>query len=89
MLLFQYSCFGDLSKHLSNYFDTKTGAKRDPETYKAIAEILDLEPQQILFLSDIQEELEAADGMGYQTIQLVRPGTNATWKNTVASFNEI
>jgi enolase-phosphatase E1 len=88
-LLFQFSCFGDLSKHLSNYFDTKTGAKRDPETYKTIAEILDLEPQQILFLSDITEELEAAEGMRYQTMQLVRPGTKASWKNTVASFNEI
>ena len=88
-LLFQYSCFGDLSKHLSNYFDTNTGAKRDSETYKTIAEILDLEPQQILFLSDIREELVAADKIGYQTMQLVRPGTSATWDKSVTSFNEI
>ena len=88
-LLFQFSCFGDLSKHLSNYFDTKTGAKRDVATYKAIAEILDLEPHQILFLSDIQEELAAADEIGYQTIQVVRPGSIGTWKQTVSTFNEI
>jgi len=88
-LLFQFSCFGDLSKHLSNYFDTKTGAKRDAATYKAIAEILDLEPHQILFLSDIQEELAAADEIGYQTIQVVRPGSIGTWKQTVSTFNEI
>lgn len=88
-LLFQYSCYGDLSKHLSNYFDTKTGQKREETTYKAIAEILDLEPNQILFLSDIKEELIAADVVGYQTIQLVRPGTKGEWKKTVASFNEI
>jgi enolase-phosphatase E1 len=88
-LLFQYSCFGDLSKHLSNYFDTKTGAKRDAATYKLIAEILDLQPNQILFLSDIQEELMAADEIGFQTIQLVRPGSNATLKHTVYDFNEI
>lgn len=88
-LLFQYSCFGDLSKHLSNYFDTNTGAKRDASTYRAIAEILDLQPQQILFLSDIKEELAAADEVGYQTIQLVRPGSLASWKTTVADFNEI
>ena len=31
----------------------------------------------------------AADSMGYQTIQLVRPGTTGEWKNTVANFNEI
>jgi enolase-phosphatase E1 len=88
-LLFQFSCFGDLSKHLSNYFDTKTGAKRDAATYKLIAEILDLQPNQILFLSDIKEELMAADEIGYQTIQLVRPGTTSAWHNTVRSFNEI
>ena len=88
-LLFQFSCFGDLSKHLSNYFDTKTGAKRDAATYKAIAEILDLEPQQILFLSDIQEELLAAEETGYQTIQVVRLGSTDTWKQTVSTFNEI
>lgn len=88
-LLFQYSCFGDLSKHLSNYFDTNTGAKRDTSTYQSIAEILDLHPQQILFLSDIKEELAAADEVGYQTIQLVRPGSLASWKTTVADFNEI
>lgn len=88
-LLFQFSCFGDLSKHLSNYFDTKTGAKRDAATYKLIAEILDLQPNQILFLSDIKEELMAADEIGYQTIQLVRPGTTSAWHHTVRSFNEI
>ena len=88
-LLFQYSCFGDLSKHLSNYFDTNTGAKRDSETYKTIAEILDLEPQQILFLSDIREELVAADEIGYQTMQLVRPGSSPSWDKSVSSFNEI
>ena len=88
-LLFQHSCFGDLSKHLSNFFDTNTGAKRDAATYKAIAEILDLEPHQILFLSDIQEELLAAEEIGYQTIQVVRPGSTGTWKQTVSTFNEI
>ena len=88
-LLFQYSCFGDLSKHLSNYFDTNTGAKRDSGTYKTIAEILDLEPQQILFLSDIREELVAADEIGYQTMQLVRPGSSPSWDKAVSSFNEI
>jgi len=88
-LLFQHSCFGDLSKHLSNFFDTNTGPKRDVATYKAIAEILDLEPNQILFLSDIIEELISADEIGYQTIQLVRPGSTGNWKQTVSTFNEI
>jgi methionine salvage enolase-phosphatase E1 len=50
---------------------------------------LDLEPNQILFLSDIIEELVSADEIGFQTIQLVRPGSTGTWKQTVCTFNEI
>lgn len=88
-LIFGYSEAGDLTAYLTAYFDTTTGGKRVIETYVLIAKELALNPQQILFLSDIKEELEAADNAGYQTIQLVRPGTEANWKQTVSSFNEI
>lgn len=50
---------------------------------------MNISPENILFLSDIKEELEAANTAGFQTIQLVRPGTIADWKNTAADFNEI
>ena len=46
-------------------------------------------PSDILFLSDIVEELEAADKAGFQTIQLVRPGTIANWSRKAKSFSEI
>ena len=62
---------------------------REIETYSKIATKLDLEPSQILFLSDIVEELEAANEIGYQTVQLVRPGTDSKWEKTVADFSEI
>jgi enolase-phosphatase E1 len=88
-LLFRHSCFGDLSAHFSNHFDTTTGPKRAPETYQSIAAFLGLEPHQILFLSDIREELEAATKVGLQTVQLVRPGTKVAWDNTVADFTEL
>jgi len=88
-LIFGYSEAGDLTAYLTAYFDTTTGGKRAIETYVLIAKELALNPQQILFLSDIKEELEAAENAGYQTIQLVRPGTEANWKQTVSSFNEI
>lgn len=88
-LIFGYSEAGDLTAYLTAYFDTTTGGKRDGETYALIAKELALNPQQILFLSDIKEELEAAENAGYQTIQMVRPGTEANWKQTVSSFNEI
>lgn len=88
-LLFHYSDFGDLSGHFSNHFDTTTGPKKEKDTYLQITKFLGLEAEQILFLSDITAELEAAAAAGLQTIQLLRPGTAADWPTTVNHFLEI
>lgn len=88
-LIFGYSISGDLTSYFSSYFDTNTGGKRDAETYAKIAEELQIKPSEILFLSDIAEELEAADSSGFQTLQLAREGMVSSWKDSVASFDEI
>lgn len=88
-LIFGYSEYGDLSSRFTAYFDTKTGGKREIETYSKISQELNISPSNILFLSDIQEELEAAEKAGFQTIQLVREGNKKTWKRSVSNFNEI
>jgi enolase-phosphatase E1 len=88
-LIFGYSVSGDLTPYFSAYFDTTTGGKREVETYIKISQKLNKQPSEILFLSDIVEELEAAQQAGLQTIQLVRPGTLANWKNSVLSFSHI
>ena len=71
-LLFGHSDAGDLCPLFSGYFDTKTGHKREEASYRAIAESVGLPAQDILFLSDITEELSAAAAAGMQTTQLVR-----------------
>jgi enolase-phosphatase E1 len=88
-LIFGYSESGDLTSYFSAYFDTKTGGKRETETYAKIAEILKTSPNEILFLSDIVEELQAAREANFQTIQLVRPGNKANWEKSVIDFSEI
>jgi enolase-phosphatase E1 len=88
-LLFEHSVSGDLTRYFSAYFDTETGEKRAIETYQIIAEQLSVNPSNILFLSDIKEELEAASCAGMQTIQLIRPGTDANWPLTVFNFAEL
>lgn len=88
-LIFGFSEAGDLTRFFSNYFDTTTGGKREMETYPKISEALNLQATEILFLSDIVEELEAAQAAGFQTVQLVRPGTTAAWLNTAKDFSEI
>lgn len=72
-LLFGYSDAGDLSALFSGWFDTRIGHKRETASYAAIANNIGVPPADILFLSDITEELDAAAEAGMQTTQLCRP----------------
>lgn len=71
-LLFGHSDAGDLTPLFSGYFDTHIGGKREAASYRHIIEQLALPAEQILFLSDIREELDAAAAAGMQTTWLVR-----------------
>ncbi len=71
-LLFQHSDFGDIRDLFSGFFDTKIGPKQEAESYSKIAKELNLPPNEILFLSDIEGELIAANQAGMQTTQLLR-----------------
>jgi enolase-phosphatase E1 len=88
-LIFGYSIKGDLTPYFANFFDTRTGMKRDVDTYIKIANILNVDSAKILFLSDIVQELEAAEKAGFQTLQLVRLGGKKDWKISVNDFSEI
>jgi enolase-phosphatase E1 len=88
-LIFGFSVAGDLTPYFSAYFDTRTGGKREAATYTKIAEAMQVAPNEILFLSDIKEELEAANESGLQTIQLLREDKQAEWPFTAIDFEHI
>ena len=73
-LLFAYTEYGDLTPLFSGYFDTTVGNKRETDSYRKIAEAIDSIPGNILFLSDIKEELDAARESGMQVRWLLRDG---------------
>lgn len=73
-LLFAHTECGDLTPLFSGYFDTQVGAKQADESYQAIARHIGLPPIQLLFLSDIGAELDAAKSAGFTTCQLLREG---------------
>ena len=73
-LLFAHSTAGDLSSYLEAYFDTTTGQKREPDSYKRIAGALQLPPRQVLFVSDVPAELDAARSAHLHTAHSLRPG---------------
>jgi enolase-phosphatase E1 len=71
-LLFGFSEYGDLTTLFSGYFDTHIGGKKESTSYLNIAEQLHLSTEEILFLSDIREELDAARQAGLATYWLIR-----------------
>ncbi|ALG13486.1 acireductone synthase [Kibdelosporangium phytohabitans] len=66
---------GDITTLFSQHFDTvNAGPKREAPSYRAIATALNAPPEQIVFLSDVPAELDAAAEDGWQTVGLARPG---------------
>jgi enolase-phosphatase E1 len=85
--LFGHSEAGDLSPLLAGFFDTRIGPKREAASYAAIAAALHQPAGEILFLSDVAEELNAARAAGLLTCQLVRPadGTRPAGRHAEAA----
>jgi enolase-phosphatase E1 len=89
-LLFAYSDFGNLTPLFDGYFDTTTGAKQSAAAYRKIAEAIGLAAADIVFLSDVSGELDAAREAGMHTVLLDRKGAIPTSAHTkVHYFSEI
>jgi len=90
-LLFAHTKYGDLTNLFQYYFDTNIGAKIESKSYQNIATFLNISPEEILFLSDVETELNAAKQAGFQTTWLVRDGEINTTVNhpQVNSFEQI
>ena len=92
-LIFRYSNCGDLTGFISNYFDTNVGGKKDAASYGKIAATLNLPAEEILFISDVTAELDAAKAAKMQTILSIREGNapldGQTAHQSVTNFDEI
>lgn len=73
-LLFAHTTGGDLTAYISGYFDTNTGAKADPASYQSISAATGTPAAEVLFVSDVTAELDAARDAGMGTALCVRPG---------------
>jgi enolase-phosphatase E1 len=89
-LLFAHTEVGDLTPFIDSYFDTKVGKKGEAGSYREIAEVMGFPPQEILFMSDIVAELDAANETGMKTILSIRPGNSPQPQYpSIHSFDEI
>ncbi|XP_068619307.1 claspin-like [Battus philenor] len=73
-LLFGQSQAGDLLKFIEGHFDTAVGAKQDAASYAAITKSIGCKPEEILFLTDIVKEAEAARSAGLYAALVSREG---------------
>ncbi|WP_330946823.1 acireductone synthase [Thermomonas sp. LB-4] len=96
-LLFAHTDAGDLTPLFSGFFDTEVGGKREAASYRVIAAKLARQPGDILFLSDVVAELDAARDAGLRTVLLdrrddypqPRTGAAANGHPRVESFADI
>ena len=91
-LLFEHTDAGDLTRFIDKYFDTKTGKKGEADSYRRIATEMGFEPAEIVFVSDVVDELDAAEEAGMKTVLSIRLG-NAVQAPTnhqpIESFDQI
>lgn len=92
---FAHTSAGDLTPLFEGYFDTvNAGQKRESDSYRKIADAVNVAPARILFLTDVPEEVDGAHAAGWQAVGLARAGEPHAARleakhNTVASFREI
>jgi enolase-phosphatase E1 len=67
-LFFGHTSEGNLLGLFSGFFDTTSGNKKSSDSYRTIAATLGAGPEQICFISDIAEELDAAHDAGMITL---------------------
>jgi enolase-phosphatase E1 len=73
-LFFGHTEFGDLLDCFSGHYDTTSGGKKEVQSYRNIAADWQIEPSQIVFVSDVVEELRAAAEAGMRVLLSCRPG---------------
>ena len=92
-LFFGHTVAGNLLGCLRGHYDTTTGAKKEPSSYEKISNEFGIPASEIVFVSDIVDELKAASSAGMQTVLSDRPGNKAVEDGhgfkVVSSFAEI
>jgi 2,3-diketo-5-methylthio-1-phosphopentane phosphatase/methylthioribulose-1-phosphate dehydratase len=89
-LFFEHSIEGDVRSLFDGFFDTTSGAKLEPDSYRGIARTLGLDPAALLFLSDAQAELDAAEAAGLCVLGVAREGNPPiTGHRSLVSFEQI
>jgi len=88
-LFFGHTIAGNLLSKFRGHYDTTIGGKKESASYQKIAAEYRLPANDILFLSDIVAELDAARSAGLQTALVVRPGNAPNQQSTGAPHSTL
>jgi enolase-phosphatase E1 len=92
-LLFQHTDVGDVTHYIQGFFDTSVGKKIESSSYQLIAGELEVPVDTVLFISDVTEELKAANVASMSALLCIRPGNpvqrDRALFQTIHSFAEI
>jgi enolase-phosphatase E1 len=72
-LFFGHTTVGDLSSLFSANYDTNTGPKKESASYRRIVEDSQCAAPDIVFITDVYSEIQAATQAGMQVVASVRP----------------
>ncbi len=86
-LFFGHTIVGDLLHFFRGHYDTTTGPKKEQASYEAIASEIGIRPADILFISDIVAELDAASAALSQPCSSV-DDINRIWNGLPKSVRE-
>ncbi|NWH37329.1 ENOPH phosphatase, partial [Chloropsis hardwickii] len=94
-LLFGYSTEGDILELFDGHFDTKIGPKVESESYRRIAASIGCATKNILFLTDVPREANAAEEADTHVAVVIRPGNagltddEKSYYSLISSFTEL
>lgn len=71
-LFFSHTNYGDLLYLFSGFFDTNIGNKKEAQSYLNICHSLNYSPEEIIFLSDVEAEVNSANYVGFKTVLVLR-----------------
>lgn len=90
--LFRSVTSGDLTAHISAFYDTAIGPKAESESYRRIAESRQRAISEVLFISDTIQEIDAARLAGLHARLCVREPTvtnDDSGYGTIRTFDEV
>ncbi len=87
-LFFAHTDKGDITSLFAGFFDTTTGNKKEPASYRKIAEEIRQPPEGILFITDSTAEVEAARSAGIRAV-LIDRYSNPTPAGAISTFYQV